>query len=1228
MTHAKRWLPAFLLAVLFVVSLVMGLGTLNAMAVDDGVDTSFYAIASSSSASLDAYLSGEKTYSSDFKPEDLPVSSAGAFLGYVDQESWIGGLFHWAFSSVVASANSYLYTSITQNGTGGLVNFARYGSLLRDLGFDNTATQAGAMMDKIIRGAGGLLIKFFFFLSTSVNFIFQATFSILGLLNPINWFYRPSDTDPTGLMSGAWDGSQQNVQDALGGSTVDAADVALSGIRTFGSSWYNALYNLGWQIVLPLCLAFTVVGILLFAATGRARMAPGEQPVATKLKRFFLRFLGVCLIVPLCISMYTVTLNQLQDDLESNGVAGGSADVVLSTFLDFEAWAETSQLAIPAGRSISGVLDSTDADATISSSMASVSAIRDLAYSVNAESYNLDLDWDEDDDFRWQTVRPSDIETSDPEDGEGGSVIDPDASQTSVIYDMLDRYIGGDFYYATDFEGSVFKEGETSDAAYKDMTETQKWLDKADTWMTSSATDSMTMYFTDGSLVANTSTDGIVEYSSAGPLGLSTLSMYNYLTSSFKPGSVTVYSGRDVPTTLNYESHYSVNLIGGDAITGLLYYCNALVMLVCVTLIGWGYAISMLLANLKRSIRVLTSIPFTMLGSLGSMARLLTLFVIMIMDILLTFFLYQLVTGIVVTLPNLIEAPLANIVNGSLGQAADPVPDGSSSMTGMIGAQGVIVPFLALIPIIISIVVEIAFFIMAMRLRKSVIKGVEKELDNVIHKLVLDPVGGVTQPKTPAHRGAVSQLAGAAVSGAAMAARDRAIDRSMNGDKNKKDDPTQVSGSATAQNNPDNHVMPGDRGQDTSTQSASMGERQAASSSANASQMQGTNLSSNMSSSGGVSGGGEPHPGGAIATRLSGQAFAENNERQQQKEQEGAQLLSKDSLQRTAQEHKEKEQAEEEKMDAAIAMARGQVGSVTKEEQIEEDAREEEKALKKEANKRELKAAAQAAVGAAEIAADASTGGAAGTTGDGVKNLKNGLAGMSDAKKDKAAAHEKVTKEKAARINDAANESRGGNSRRDAARESLAREHLSRDSRDGTSVRESDKVSFGVGAPGVVQQPKLGENMVPKTAQGSGGQNSRQTDRGQQQSSRMDQGQNSRQTDRGQQQSSHMDQGQTHVHQTAQGGTTNVHQTVQGGPVTVQGGQTNVQQNNSVQRQSAPKRELNRRSSPAPVQPPKPAQPTVKSDTDHTSSVKKGRLEADNFHRSKPTRNIDPENYR
>ena len=78
------------------------------------------------------------------------------------------------------------------------------------------------------------------------------------------------------------------------------------------------------------------------------------------------------------------------------------------------------------------------------------------------------------------------------------------------------------------------------------------------------------------------------------------------------------------------------------------------------------------------------------------------------------------------TLPNLIEAPLANIVNGSLGQAADPVPDGSSSMTGMIGAQGVIVPFLALIPIIISIVVEIAFFIMAMRLRKSVIKGVGK----------------------------------------------------------------------------------------------------------------------------------------------------------------------------------------------------------------------------------------------------------------------------------------------------------------------------------------------------------------------------------------------------------------------------------------------------------------------------------------------------------------------
>ena len=36
-------------------------------------------------------------------------------------------------------------------------------------------------------------------------------------------------------------------------------------------------------------------------------------------------------------------------------------------------------------------------------------------------------------------------------------MIDPDASQTSVIYDMLDRYIGGDFYYATDLKGLYSK---------------------------------------------------------------------------------------------------------------------------------------------------------------------------------------------------------------------------------------------------------------------------------------------------------------------------------------------------------------------------------------------------------------------------------------------------------------------------------------------------------------------------------------------------------------------------------------------------------------------------------------------------------------------------------------------------------------------------------------------------------------------------------------------------
>ena len=154
---------------------------------------------------------------------------------------------------------------------------------------------------------------------------------------------------------------------------------------------------------------------------------------------------------------------------------------------------------------------------------------------------------------------------------------------------------------------------------------------------------------------------------------------------------------------------------------------------------------------------------------------------------------------------------------------------------------------------------------------------------------------------------------------------------------------------------------------------------------------------------------------------------------------------------------------------------------------------------------------------------------------------------MSDAKKDKAAAHEKVTKEKAARINDAANESRGGNSRRDAARESLAREHLSRDSRDGTSVRESDKGSFGVGAPVWYSSRNLGKTWFLRRLKA-------QADRILVKRIAVNSSLLVWIRDRilvrrivGQQQSSHMDQGQTHVHQTAQGGTTNVHQTVQGG---------------------------------------------------------------------------------
>ena len=78
--------------------------------------------------------------------------------------------------------------------------------------------------------------------------------------------------------------------------------------------------------------------------------------------------------------------------------------------------------------------------------------------------------------------------------------------------------------------------------------------------------------------------------------GLSKLSMYNYLSTSFDKNSIVVYSPKTSSSENTKQQHYSVNLIGSGAMR-YAYGFNLVIVLGVLTLIGFTYSIGMSIKN-------------------------------------------------------------------------------------------------------------------------------------------------------------------------------------------------------------------------------------------------------------------------------------------------------------------------------------------------------------------------------------------------------------------------------------------------------------------------------------------------------------------------------------------------------------------------------------------------------------------------------------------------------
>lgn len=173
-------------------------------------------------------------------------------------------------------------------------------------------------------------------------------------------------------------------------------------------------------------------------------------------------------------------------------------------------------------------------------------------------------------------------------------------------------------------------------------------------------------------------------------VGLSTLSMYNYLSTSFDESSMTMYSSVRNNSTHTLSAHYKVNMIGSGAMAWI-FFLNCFVFMAACVIIGFVYALGMLINVIKNGFHAIMEIPGAMLGVLNSIVRFAVTVLTMIVQVIGTILMYQVVADLLLTLVSAFETPLwerlrsveaSAVPGGILAFVSRYMPNLCGSLTG------------------------------------------------------------------------------------------------------------------------------------------------------------------------------------------------------------------------------------------------------------------------------------------------------------------------------------------------------------------------------------------------------------------------------------------------------------------------------------------------------------------------------------------------------------------
>ena len=711
------------------------------------VDTSYYSVSSSLTAYFTAMLSG----SIEGQPRKLPEAAQGAgnagdFIGYGDKKD------PYNFKSYILEDDTKTSTVVNYEGLIGLDDsnkndtyaYARYGRLLNDMGFDETAS-TGIVSPRLVPGA---LMEGVYIISSGVNFVFDKVIDLMKATNPFSLFAVNYDdeqlwedttitSDPDGLNGGASTSTTTKDGGAHSYSGETIADKSPD-LRDWIANVYNIFRNFGLLTVIPFLLVLAIASYLFNKAQG--------ESLAKKLGIWFFRILFIVGGIPLLGGLYSSVINYM--DFAYDLTQAPSSEIVACTFVDFQSWVKYNRLGPvsgtlfvseakgPAGQatdetmarlrlsatkvnqatgaisgvdmshmSSSGGLSSVfsfynssfdTVESTALSNTATMAKMSDMLTTWMTGGKYSASSWESDSLATFMTTHKDDVgrQVLEEELKAASTPAEKEALQKlneGTLYEMFNAVSTTESWTSRGSDGNlkIIQNSDEDEYSWDDFNMFGNGTLTASI-ASPSKPDESEITYTNGS--PSMCTSG-VDANKAGQClssktGLSTIAMYNYLSSAFANDNVTIFTNMNAINNATSESHYSVNLVGTGSLR-ILYYLSAFLVMAVISFLGLYFAVGIFVRNLVNGVKLIVSVPGAMLGVMKSIIQVVLIVVTMIAEIIAVFTVYHICSQALMLVLTMSERFLtddlnihATAIGGWVSDAFGGYVAGSELLTG------------------------------------------------------------------------------------------------------------------------------------------------------------------------------------------------------------------------------------------------------------------------------------------------------------------------------------------------------------------------------------------------------------------------------------------------------------------------------------------------------------------------------------------------------------------